>query len=150
MIRFGFWGAAFFCILSGIAGCEDSSALKTIKLDLNGREFTVEIADTPAARAKGLMFRKTLPENAGMLFVFERDSRETFWMENTDIPLSLAYISRTGEIREIFDLTPRSRRPVPSTYAIRYALEVNQGVFEKLGLRPGHILKIPELPPPSR
>jgi uncharacterized membrane protein (UPF0127 family) len=133
-----------FFILCGIAGCDDPNTLKTIKLDLNGTEFTVEIAETPAARARGLMYRKSLPENRGMLFVFERDSQETFWMENTEIPLSLAYISRTGEIREIFDLTPRSRRPVQSTYSIRYALEVNQGVFEKLGIRPGYILKIPE------
>ncbi|MDR1933544.1 MAG: DUF192 domain-containing protein [Spirochaetales bacterium] len=143
---FSLWLLPLFLVFTGLAGCDGTPKLKTIKLDLAGAEFTVEVADTQETRARGLMFRKSLPENAGMLFVFERDGLQHFWMENTDIPLSLAYISRTGEIREIFDMTPRSRRTVSSGFSARYALEVNQGVFEKLGIRPGYRLLIPALP----
>jgi uncharacterized membrane protein (UPF0127 family) len=138
--------ASLFFFFAVSAGCAGNEPLKTIQLEIGGREFTLEVADTPQTRARGLMYRTSLAENAGMLFVFPADSQESFWMENTDIPLSLAYISSSGEIREIFDLTPRSRRAVQSTYAVRYAIEVNQGVFEKLNVLPGHVLKIPPLP----
>lgn len=103
----------------------------------------MEIADTSESRTQGLMNRKSLPENAGMLFVFERDDHYSFWMKNTVIPLSLAFISRSGEIKEIHDLTPGSLRPVQSEYAVRFALEVNRGVFEKHGIKPGHVIGIP-------
>jgi uncharacterized membrane protein (UPF0127 family) len=136
----------FLILFAGFAACQAAPGLKTVKLELAGRQFTVEVADTQEARARGLMFRASLPEDAGMFFVFDRDERHSFWMENTEIPLSIAYISRTGEIREIFDMTPHSRRPVPSSYSVRYALEVNRGTFEKLGLKPGCVIKIPELP----
>jgi uncharacterized membrane protein (UPF0127 family) len=142
-LRFLLW---LFPLILVSAGCDGTPKLKTIKLDLAGTEFTVEVADTQETRARGLMFRKSMPENAAMLFVFERDGQQSFWMENTDIPLSLAYISRAGEIREIFDMTPRSRRTVPSTFSVRYALEVNQGVFQKLGIEPGYRIVIPPLP----
>jgi uncharacterized membrane protein (UPF0127 family) len=128
-------------MLLALCGCSGTPKLKTITLNLAGRDFTVEVADTQENRARGLMFRKSLPENAAMLFVFDRDSQQSFWMENTEIPLSIAYISRTGEIREIFDMTPRSRRPVQSSYEVRYALEVNQGAFQKIGVGVGYVIQ---------
>ncbi|MDR1179966.1 MAG: DUF192 domain-containing protein, partial [Spirochaetales bacterium] len=126
----------FFCMLLLVlgAGCDGAPRLKTITLNLGGRDFIVEVADNAQTRARGLMFRKSLPENSAMLFVFDRDGLQSFWMENTEIPLSLAYISRSGEIREIYDMTPYSRRNVQSVYAVRYALEVNQGAFQKNGV----------------
>ena len=146
LLRFAVFAALFPCVFAVFAACDDTRKLKTIPLPLAGKQFTVEVADTQETRGRGLMFRESLPEDAGMLFVFERDGQQSFWMENTRIPLSLAYISRTGEIREIYDLAPLSRRTVQSTYAVRYALEVNQGTFEKLGIKPGYVIKIPELP----
>jgi uncharacterized membrane protein (UPF0127 family) len=145
-LRFLLWLFPLFLVSAAFAGCDGPRKLKTISLDLAGTEFTVEVADTQETRARGLMFRASMPETAGMLFVFDRDAQQNFWMENTDIPLSLAYISRAGEIREIFDMTPRSRRAVPSTFSVRYALEVNQGVFQKLGIGPGSMIVIPPLP----
>ena len=134
------------CVLAVFAACDTGQKLKTVTLDLAGVSFTVEVAATQSARARGLMHRKSLPENAAMLFVFDRDEQQSFWMENTEIPLSIAYISRAGEIREIYDMNPHSRRAVQSTHAVRYALEVNQGTFERLGITPGYVIKIPDLP----
>jgi uncharacterized membrane protein (UPF0127 family) len=132
-----------FCMLLPVlgAGCDSPAQLKTITLNLGGKDFIVEVADNARTRARGLMFRKNLPENAAMLFVFDRDGQQSFWMENTEIPLSLAYISRGGEIREIYDLTPYSRRTVQSVYAVRYALEVNQGAFQKNGVEAGYVIQ---------
>ena len=144
-IRSVVYAAVFLCAAAAFTACEGSRKLKTITLELGGKQFIVEVADTQETRARGLMFRKSLPENRGMLFVFDRDGEQSFWMENTTIPLSLAYISSTGEIREIHNMTPLSRRSVRSTHAIRYALEVNQGTFEKLGITPGYVIKIPQL-----
>ena len=143
-LRFLLGSAVFLCACASFAACD--RGLKTVTLLLAGKQFTVEIAATQEARAQGLMFRESLPEDAGMLFVFDRDGQQSFWMENTLIPLSIAYISHTGEIREIYDLAPRSRRSVQSIHAVRYALEVNQGTFEKLGIKPGYIIALPELP----
>jgi uncharacterized membrane protein (UPF0127 family) len=145
-LRYILYVPCFLCLFAGLAACEETPRLKTITLELAGKRFTVEVADTKETRARGLMFRTNLPENSGMLFVFDKDDRYGFWMENTKIPLSLAYISLGGEIREIFDLTPLSRRLVESSYSVRYALEVNQGTFEKLGVKPGYVIKIPRLP----
>jgi uncharacterized membrane protein (UPF0127 family) len=138
--------AWLICVLAGMAACGTKPKLKTVTLELAGVPLAVEVAATQEARARGLMFRKSMPENAGMLFVFDRDGQQSFWMENTEIPLSIAYISSAGEIREIYDMSPHSRRSVHSTHAVRYALEVNQGTFEKLGITPGYVIKIPELP----
>ena len=143
-IRRAVYAAVFLC--AAFASCDGTRKLKTVTLELAGKQFSVEVADTAETRARGLMFRESLPAFSGMLFVFDRDSQQSFWMENTKIPLSLAYISSSGEIREIYDLTPLSRRHVQSIHAVRYALEVNQGTFEKLGVKPGYVIKIPQLP----
>ena len=134
--------ALLLLFLGGIAGCEKK--LETITLDLAGTPFIVEVADTPETQARGLMYRKELAENRGMLFVFDRDRHPSFWMKNTEIPLSLAYIAKDGEIKEIFDLIPGSLRQVDSNFAVRYALEVNRGAFERLGIGPGYRIKLPE------
>ena len=144
-LRVFLYAVLLICVLPGLASCDRGLKLKTITLELAGVSFTIEVADTQQARERGLKYRRSLPENAGMLFVFDRDSQQSFWMEDTEIPLSIAYISRTGEIREIYDMTPRSLRSVRSTHAVRYTLEVNQGTFERLGIEPGYVINIPEL-----
>ncbi len=119
--------------------------METVSVRLAGEVFTLEVARTPKERETGLMFRKALRESAGMLFVFDRDERLSFWMKNTEIPLSIAYVSSEGEIKEIFDMTPGSLRPIESTFAVRYALEVPKGTFDRLGIRPGYRISLPEL-----
>lgn len=106
-------------------------------ISINGDKIRVEIADTPESRQKGLMYRKSLPEDQGMLFIFEKEQKMSFWMKNTKIPLSIAYISKSGVIREIHDLEPLSQKTVQSSHSVLYALEVNQGYFDKKGIGEG-------------
>lgn len=120
-----------------------ASKPQTYTLAIDGKQLTVEIADTPSARERGLMFRRSMPESDGMLFIFPYDEQLSFWMKNTLIPLSVAYISADGEIREIHNMTPESLAPITSSHWVRYALEVNQGLFAKWGIKPGDYVKLP-------
>ena len=110
-----------------------------VRITQNGREATlpVEIANTPKAHAQGLMGRERLGENAGMLFVYKDDARRFFWMKNTRIPLSLAFIDKSGEVLEIIHLQshkPGTRIPsYTSRHKVRRVLEVNQGWFLRNG-----------------
>jgi len=117
---------------------------ETVSIQVGTEEFMVEIAKTPEERSEGLMFRKELKERHGMLFVFPGDQKLSFWMKNTSIPLSIAFISRDGTIKEILDMKPLSEKPVLSTYSVRYALEVNQGEFQKLGIHAGDRVTLPD------
>ncbi|HSL64883.1 MAG TPA: DUF192 domain-containing protein [Gaiellaceae bacterium] len=100
----------------------------------------VEIAETPAQRQRGLMFRRSLAPNAGMVFLFPTEVRGPFWMKNTLVPLSIAFYGRDGRIRRILDMTPCRRDPCrlygPGV-AYRGALEVNRGAFRRWGVRVG-------------
>ena len=117
--------------------CKKDDTLQTQILRINQWEITVETADTQEAQEKGLMGRESLDEDRGMLFVYDLDSRKSFWMKNTKIPLSIAYIAADGTIREIYDMEPLSTRTVDSRYSVRYALEVNQGAFQRHGIKTG-------------
>ena len=117
--------------------CSKNSDLQTQVIRINQWELTVETADTLESQEKGLMGRESLDENRGMLFVYERDAKKSFWMKNTTIPLSIAYIAADGTIREIYDMEPLSTRTVDSRYSVRYALEVNQGAFDRHGIKAG-------------
>jgi uncharacterized membrane protein (UPF0127 family) len=103
--------------------------------------LTVEVADTVETRARGLMYRTHLPEYAGMLFVFEAPARLAFWMKNTRIPLSIAFIDPRWRIVDIQDMDPpRPGEDVPvylSRQEAQYALEVNQGFFRRHGIGVG-------------
>ncbi len=106
-------------------------------LNINGRPLYVEIAKTPEERQKGLMFRKYLENNHGMLFVFSEERILSFWMKNTYIPLTIAFIDERGIVVDIFDMEPFSTEPVVSTLKCKYALEVNRGFFDRCGLKVG-------------
>ncbi len=98
----------------------------------------VEIADTEPLRMKGLMDRKEMGENRGMLFVFDREQILNFWMKNTHVPLSIAYISRIGMINEIRDMKPLDISVTyPSAMPALYALEVNRGWFARNNITKG-------------
>jgi uncharacterized membrane protein (UPF0127 family) len=88
-----------------------------------------ELADTPARRARGLMFRERLPSGAGMLFLFPTDVRTAFWMRDTRLPLSIAFIGADGRIQEIRDMQPFDESLVAPASAYRWALEIAQGWF---------------------
>jgi len=103
----------------------------------------VEIADTDAERQRGLMGRAALAEDAGMLFVFGQEQPLSFWMKNTLIPLSIAYIGEGGTIVDIQDMQPLDETSHPSAAPARYALEVNQGFFEARGVQVGDWIELP-------
>lgn len=117
-------------------------------IEVGGHTMRVEVADDGARRAQGLMNRDSLPADEGMLFVYPVVEPRSFWMKNTRIPLSIAYIDQGGRIVAIKDLQPMSTRSVPSGAPALYALEVNQGWFAKKGVLPGAV--VTGLPEPSK
>ena len=96
-----------------------------------------EMARSAAEQSRGFMKRENIPDGTGMLFVFDRDEKLTFWMKDTPTALSIAYIDSSGRIRDIYDMTPFSLEPVKSTVSVRYALEVPQGWFERFNVKIG-------------
>jgi uncharacterized protein len=129
-------------------GATDSAnpSLPTSTIKVGSRSIVAEIAATETERERGLMFRASLADGKGMLFVFDKDDRYSFWMKNTKIPLSLAYISSDGSIRQIVDLEPESLASIQSERSVRYALEVPQGWFDRAGVKVGDRLQFGPLP----
>ena len=110
----------------------------TIVVTMGDAQVYAEVAATPVQREQGLMFRKTMPEDVGMLFVFPRAEPLSFWMKNTYIPLSIAFIDSEGVILNIEDMAPLDEQSrARSLGAAVYALEVNQGWFEANGVEAG-------------
>lgn len=100
--------------------------------------FTVEIASSADQRARGLMFRKTMADDAGMIFDFGESRRVTMWMENTILPLDMLFADNTGTIRHIKEnAAPYSRDIIDSMGEVKYVVELNAGIVAKLGIRPG-------------
>ena len=104
--------------------------------------LSIEIADTPEERARGLMERESLPQDAGMLFDFQADVQAAFWMRNTLIPLSIAFIDRDGMIVHIEDMEPLTENLHHSPSFYRYAIEVNQGWYEDNGIAKGDTVEV--------
>ena len=97
----------------------------------------VEIADDNAERSQGLMYRDFLPDSAGMLFIFEDEGQHPFWMKNTFIPLSIAFIDADSIITDIKWMKPHDTSSIYPSKAIKFTIEVNQGWFIKRGIKPG-------------
>ncbi len=102
----------------------------------------VEISSTPKDRTLGLMFRDTLPEMTGMLFIFEFEARHSFWMKNTTIPLSIAFINSNHTIVDIQDMAPLSLKEHTPRFPCLFALEVNQHWFKKHGIGIGDSVQV--------
>ena len=105
----------------------------------------IEVVSSFEDRKTGLMYRKSLPDDSGMIFAWDREKIQCMWMKNTLIPLSVAYISDTCEIIDIYDMVPLSKISVCSKEPALYALEVNQGWFDKNDLRSGDFINIKTL-----
>ena len=116
-------------------------------LHVGGRTITVEVADTPQARALGLMGRGSMGPDNGMLFVYPDEAQRSFWMKNTILPLSIAFVSKTGSIVHLADMDPLSERAVPSVHPTMYAIEMNRGWFETHGVKVGQ--RVGGLPEPA-
>jgi len=133
-------------ILILLTSCSSNKlAVKEIVIERSGQVVAVvkaEIAVTQEERSQGLMYRKKLPDGEGMFFILDKDEVISFWMKNTYIPLSIAYITYDGRIIDIKDMYPHDKNPVTSSRSVRYALEVPQGWFSRAGVQEGDIVKI--------
>lgn len=131
------------CII--FIGCGGSDSIEDYDavLDLNGNKLYIEIADDEETRELGLMFRKELHRDKGILFIFEKEQNLSFWMKNTMIPLSIAYIKENGIISQIFDMQPYDERPHKSKEKVIYALEVNKGWFSENNITTGYRIEFP-------
>lgn len=123
----------WLCLLAVTAYAE----MPQVTLTIGGHKLTAEVAYTNADRELGLMHRRMLPENRGMLFVFPQTAPLSFWMMNTYIPLSIAFIDDAGAIINITDMKPLTTDNHNSARPARYALEMNKGWFRKRSLGPG-------------
>jgi len=126
----------------GLADCRaDRVALRG---DWGEAQFTIELADTAQARSRGLMFRETLPRGAGMLFVYERPQRATFWMKNTLIPLDMIFADRTGRVTRVHGrASPGDLTPIDGGRGVFAVLEINGGLAASYGIAPGTVMRHP-------
>ncbi len=116
--------------------------LQTMKMFVGPHELTTELALKPTEIYTGMMWRTNLPEGEGMLFAFADATPRSFYMKNTYVPLSIAYIDTEGVIQEIHDLEPRNEESVPSTANnIQFCLEVPQGWFQRHSVVPGAVVR---------
>ena len=106
-------------------------------IDITKYLSEIEIVSKYEDRKKGLMYRRSIPNNYGMLFVWPYEGQQCMWMKNTYVPLSVAYMDIRGKIIEIYDMVPFSKDSVCSTKAAKYALEVNSGWFEEKDINIG-------------
>jgi uncharacterized membrane protein (UPF0127 family) len=114
------------------------SAALTIVTASGPQKFTVELATTPEQMAQGLMFRRSLAPDAGMLFDFESPSMATMWMKNTLIPLDMVFVDATGHIVNIHErAVPESLATIAAAAPVRAVIELNGGTAARLGIRPG-------------
>ena len=137
------WNRMLLALMGAVilTGCGPSR--ERITVGIRGVDFSVEVARTEEEKARGLMKRPSLDRRQGMLFVFAQDNHLTFWMKDTSIPLSIAFISREGRITEIRDMDPFSLKQIQSRYSCRYALELNKGAFQEVGAAEGDVIELP-------
>ena len=113
------------------------TTLQRITLSAGIHQIDTQVAATSEQREIGLMYRKEMPQHEGMLFVFENPSRLCFWMKNTLIPLTAAFIADDGTIVNLENMKPQTLDSHCSTKPVRYVLEMNLGWFAKKGVKPG-------------
>lgn len=125
-----------------------AQVLPVLELDVAGQTVQAQVAATPKSRQQGLMFRESLAPGHGMLFVFPEADYYCFWMKNTPLPLSIAFIDADGAITSIQHMQPQSEQHHCSYRAVPYALEMEQGWFGQNGIDVGQQVKgLPPLPP---
>ena len=142
-------GCCLAVSISGIAhGAASVEILPTVALSINGHKITAEVAATPERRSTGLMHRFSLQPDHGMVFVFDYPEPQGFWMKNTFIPLSIAFVAADGRIVNIDDMAPQDESTHWSSAPAMYAIEMRKGWFAERGIRAGD--RVTGLPPPTR
>jgi uncharacterized membrane protein (UPF0127 family) len=117
--------------------------LPTVRMTLGGRAFTLEVARTDLQIRTGMMFRKSLPEDHGMIFVFPDEAERSFWMKNCEFPLDVIFVDARQRIVSFPTMQPHDETGTPSHGPARWAIEINGGLATQLGLRPGDRVEIP-------
>ena len=127
-----------------LAGCmvpaaaqEAQTNLPRVTLSAGIHQIDAQVAQTPGQREIGLMYRAEMPQHEGMLFVFEQPAEQCFWMRNTLLPLTAAFIADDGTVVNLADMKPKTLDSHCSAKAVRYVLEMNQGWFARKGIKPG-------------
>ena len=123
---------------------------RTDRVDLRGAwgsaRFTVEVADHPAERSRGLMERESMPTGAGMLFVYERPQRAVFWMKNTLIPLDMIFMDARGQVTHVHEnAQPLDLTPIEGGDDVQFILEINGGLAGRMGIAEGSELRHPSI-----
>ena len=135
-------GAIALLCLAALASAQDGpQRLPQVRLNAGIHNINAEVASTPQQREIGLMFRSAMPASDGMLFVFERPAQQCFWMRNTLIPLSVAFIGDDGSVVNVDDMKPQTLDSHCSAKPVRFVLEINEGWFAKRGIKAGTRLR---------
>jgi uncharacterized membrane protein (UPF0127 family) len=136
--------ALLLCVLPAAAQTERKDL--TVVTRSGPQQFQVEIADDPVERSRGLMYRREMADEHGMLFDFGGEEPASFWMQNTYIPLDMIFIKADGTVESIAErTTPLSQKSVVSKGPVRYVLEINGGLSDRLGIAPGDKVSGPAL-----
>jgi uncharacterized protein len=141
--------AAVAVLLPATAWAEAACTPSRLDLKLAERResFAVEVADDPAERSQGLMFRTELPAASGMLFVYDSPRPVSFWMKNTLIPLDMVFADATGTVTRVHEgAVPGDLSPIEGGPGVQFVLEINAGLAAKLGLGPGTQMRHPAIP----
>ncbi len=139
-IATGFLGVALTLVNACFAQNTPQMDLQRVKVTAGMHLIDAQVAATPEQRATGLMHRKEMPPSEGMLFVFEQAAQQCFWMKNTLLPLSAAFVADDGTIVNLVDMKPLTTDAHCSTQPVRYVLEMNLGWFAKKGIKAGFSL----------
>jgi len=125
-------------LLPAIAAAQEPQTnLPRVRLAAGMHQIDAQVATTPEQRAMGLMFRKEMPQHEGMLFAFDQPSVQCFWMMNTYLPLTAAFVADDGTIVNMVDMKPLDTNSQCSAKPVRYVLEMHQGWFAKKGIKAG-------------
>lgn len=123
--------------LQGAHAEEPQTTLPRVTLSAGMHQIEAQVAQNNDQRMTGLMYRKEMPQHEGMLFVFEQPSMQCFWMKNTLLPLTAAFVSDDGTIVNLVDMKPQTTDSHCSLKPVRYVLEMNQGWFARKGIKAG-------------
>ena len=134
------------CLLAGVVHAQGQGQgqaqmnLPRAKLQAGMHQLDVQLALTPDQRQIGLMYRVDMPQHEGMLFVFEQATQQCFWMKNTPLPLTAAFVADDGTIINLADMQPQSTDSHCSAKPVRFVLEMNQGWFARKSIKAGYKL----------
>ena len=138
----GALGTALLALATGVLAQEGPQRdLPRVELTAGMHRIDAQVAATPQERQTGLMHRKEMPQHEGMLFVFEQPAQQCFWMKNTLLPLTAAFVADDGTVVNLADMKPQTLDSHCSAKPVRYVLEMNQGWFKQRGIQAGFKLQ---------